>query len=633
MMAIYKFLPSVAKLFSAVTVGLFLVACSGGGDRPKPAPSAGPVVLSAVEVKAPVSRAAVDFYVNTKGVMVGIFSEPGVSRFNGLFNGLYRSVDGGVSWVFLDASRIYRQVFVHPDGDVFALTDDKLWRYTVAGEWEDITPPSSLFFQVGPYSKLGMFPDGTLFAKGDVRYKGYMYYSTVKGSGGGAWDSVKDPTNEAATGTLFYDFMVADTTQMLVKYEDDVYQTSTGKKFEKVYDFATHGFNVSYMSYGSDSNIYLMDGKTAWSSTDGGLSYQPIQPYVASGEEAIGFANIESYGGNLYYHSSSSVGWGSRYLPYISADGGESWSILANVTHLLASRSYGGTLYFLSSRLGVLELTIDGRLLSFGPRPEFTRYKSHVTSIASDSAGRLLAVANNELVRSADDGATWEVVKSDSLNQHVLVSADNTIIVAGGQNYFAFSSDNGVSWTEYRPTRTGLSGANSIREIYEANGRLYVSAYEEYRDPVTDAFVCREPYLGMIDSYDAGSMVWQSLSQPLGAFHQEGAVLQAIQACPGEYLRGRQSAILDYRQSDDDGLSWTGLAYGDYLGGFYSPRSPTVRAFFVLNTEILNIDGADYPLMNVATEDGVYVSGFDAWGHYIYVNYTTGAIYRSEDRF
>lgn len=635
MTTIYTSLRSIAKSLLALTAVACLVACSSGGGRPTTSPdSGGGRVLSETQIKAPVSRAAVDFYVNANGVMAGIFSEPGVSRYNGLFNGLYRSVDGGVSWEFLDASRIYRQVFVHPDGDVFALTDNKLWRYSVAGVWEDITPPNSLFFLVASYSRLGMFPGGALFLKGDTRNAGYMYYSTTKGSGGGAWKTMKNPTNKLSAGTDYYDFMIADSTRLLVKYGDDVYLSSTDDEgFGKVYDFATHGFNVSRMSYGSDDHIYLMDGKLAWSSSDGGLSYQSIQPYVASADEAIGFANIESFGGNLYYHSSSSVGWGSRYLPYVSADGGQSWSVLANVTHLLDSRSYAGKLYFLSSRLGVLEAMTDGRLLSLGPRPELSRYKSQVSSIASDNAGRILAVANNELVRSGDDGATWEVVKSDSLNEHILVAADNTLVVVGGQDYFAFSYDGGTSWTEQRNTRAGLSGINTIREIYESNGRLYVSAYEDYRDPVTDIFICREPYLGVIEAYDASLMTWQALSQPLGAFHQRGAELQAIQACPGEYLQGRQLTSHDYMRSVDNGVSWSASTYGDYLGGFYSPTNTASRAFFTLNTEVLNIDGADYRLANVAGEDGVYVSGFNALGHYVYVNYTTGAMYRSVDSF
>lgn len=85
--------------------------------------------------------------------------------------------------------------------------------------------------------------------------------------------------------------------------------------------------------------------------------------------------------------------------------------------------------------------------------PDTGRRITNITAVAALPSGTVLAGNYRRLVRSTDDGATWQVVYGSAV-QGLSVDDDGTVYAAAGGRGVVVSRDDGQTWT---PVNTGLS--------------------------------------------------------------------------------------------------------------------------------------------------------------------------------
>jgi photosystem II stability/assembly factor-like uncharacterized protein len=129
-----------------------------------------------------------------------------------------------------------------------------------------------------------------------------------------------------------------------------------------------------------------------------------------------------------------------------------------------------------TTRSGVLLVCSDStthRIASSGAVPELVQTLGQMTSIAVSSSGTLVAfVMPRYLLRSTDDGRTWGIIDSISLQpsrgRHIIDDPDGIFYSYGGEKLLTRSIDDGVTWD----TLPAIVSSGFVRVVSFGGGRM-----------------------------------------------------------------------------------------------------------------------------------------------------------------
>lgn len=181
--------------------------------------------------------------------------------------------------------------------------------------------------------------------------------------------------------------------------------------------------------------------------------------------DLMGFAVASD--GTLYAsgHPSAGAGLPEPVGLITSTDGGATWQV--------ASR--GGESDFHALTVGPSTVVaFDGALRSTEDRQAWTSRDLNVPVIAlaaSPDSGTLLATTQAGLLRSADDGVSWETLSPPEAAVLVAWADEDTVVAATATGRLAVSEDGGRTWT-LGPQSVGQAstlfadrGANGVVEV------------------------------------------------------------------------------------------------------------------------------------------------------------------------
>jgi photosystem II stability/assembly factor-like uncharacterized protein len=533
-------------------------------------------------------------------------SKPNVVYAGTARSGLYKSTDGGDTWVLtgrgLAIGTISAIVFdPQRSSTLYAMVEETgVYRSTDAGRtWKLTSPQGRPFQQVG-----GL----TLTA--DPRRPRVLYAGTQRGvyrsaNGGATWQQrskglppagwVRALAVDARTGILY-----AGLVEHGIFRSDDQGATwrpaGTGlPESLSAYALALDPAGAGTVLAGTDKGIYR--------SADRGGSWQ----FTAGGPEEHVFAlAFQRQGQGRAYAGSASSGI------FRSADGGASWQ-------------------------PALQNPPGGSVLDFAVGPNAVY------------AGTALGIGNEGVFRSLDDGATWEPSQSDLTATSVrAVEADpsdsRTIYAASGTNLYQ-STDGGASWRLLDlPPGIGIieqivvdpSLPSTVYATVNANGPLLRSddrgaTWRKVGQPPPQGFYVASDLaadgapgtlwaasgIGFFHSTDRG-VTWRPIH--LGS---EYLVLSAVEVSPRNpdviFVAGM--AVVDGRppqfearvfRSIDGGRTWTrqdsGLPAQDIKALALDPADPaTLWAATHWGIYRSTDSGATWrPMTAVSSDDGLY---------------------------
>ena len=290
---------------------------------------------------------------------------------------------------------------------------------------------------------------------------------------GSIWRSTDDGMSFsfAATGipnSSVNNIAIVDNNELFASTNDGLFKTADGGVTWQLLHFAPEiaaFYNVAFAK-NEQGHLFLSGGNKLWRSLDGGTTFTDNSPPLQNWEDISTIATIP--GGTVFLDAGQ---------VFKSDDNGDTWTALG----------------------------VDA--------PNFTHMEMH-------PSGYLLAFYYGGLFKSLDGGNTWEFVMtpftSGGGNNFAIGTAGE--IYLGGQNYFFWSNDNGVTWdsSSVSPPPTNLFypdhfTVNSAGHIYTAsvwndnilrsvdkglswnsipliNGNLYGGDYTAIRFSPTDHF-------------------------------------------------------------------------------------------------------------------------------------------------
>lgn len=459
------------------------------------------------------------------------------------FNGLWRSSNDGVDWQQFGPENVGGLLIsaVTREGAIIGFTDDDggLFRSTDEGlTWERT---SSGLEDVNGYFVV-QHQNGSLFTTSE---KGIYYSSDLgdswfpAGDSGPAWLMSVAPNGELWAGGSDGDI---------------VRSIDTGRTWQAL--AGLEGIGVFAFAYPPDGSVVVGTEQGLWRSTDG----QTFEPYAIT-EGLIGPLAVHALSNGELLVLVHRVG-----LLRVSADGTERTQLAAPVRDARALAVAGGTIIVGYEGRGIrtsidggtsFQLSgipyaadvhrmtvIDDEIFGATRRGSLYRTSDVGTSwleidlsidvdgpVARTRSGRLLVVANELLLGSADDGASWEVVTSGEVDGVIDVLTLGDTILVTSRDSLLRSSDDGTTWSTVRE--------GALSEMTLAPGG--------------DVFGISLNGSQLVRSSDAG-LTWSETPLAIDGIEFPHSLL--VDSDGVLYLLARSSPLAGAR-STDNGATWT----------------------------------------------------------------------------
>lgn len=450
---------------------------------------------------------------------------------------IYAGTDGGVfayngsNWVTVNTGlgnlTIHKLVFT-ANGDLFAGTDNGIFKLTNgAATWQNL----NINLPNDAIQSIAIDPNNTSHIVVGTGYN-YDQVGTLIGkvfhsiNGGGNWSQIA--TNISSTPIKSLLFTSINTLFAagwgVFQSTDNGTTWATAKTGLSGGSFNTNGCLAVTAS--PDHHIFYGTDEGVFKSTDGGITWQPANNGLT--RHNITLLKCDSQG-NLFcavwrYLGAGSVGFGDGVL-YKSKDDGNTWTpvniakdwryleIAELPNHdLICSHGFGSQ---------TPSATIIGSSLAVSHDHGSNWIDLNVMAglgycTAANAAGNMFTAGeSNGVFRSTDGGNTFNLYALPGLNSNVTsieVSPTGDMFVsAGGQRTLRFSTDNGMTYTNFTSTvLPDYKGATDI--IFDNNGKAYCTTTGQ---GVASLFTISPPFTanstivpvaGIIGSY--WKMVW-----------------------------------------------------------------------------------------------------------------------------
>lgn len=428
-------------------------------------------------------------------------------------SGLWRSVDGGLSWAAAGAglSGIDNlkpgEIFFSPNfetdqtiyfffRDEFGLTPGLLFRSRDAGQnWQPWQPPA----EAGKITALTFSPEGELLlgnAGGEISRMTMAALS---------WDEKKNRTgtggDEAANADVVSVAIAPDTagpTLLAVSSRQGLFVSEDGGQQWAQTDFPARGYGYALTRYrlsvspnfAKDQTVFVATGRSLHQSTDGGRSWTQLELDLGRRtSQPLSFPAQRVALSPDFAHDSTMLVSTSQGV-YRSTDGGQRWRQTLNfdveTSHadLLLFGSDGQTTYARSGYAQNLYKSEDGGQ-SWQEQPGEADFFS-VMDGAVNNRGELTIALEFEarLLQTDLQTAGWREIKgpAELVDITGVVSFSDSTLVIGGSGGLFRSDDAGQSWQKLGQssplagaTVTGLVGQAAFLIATLADGSIFLS--------------------------------------------------------------------------------------------------------------------------------------------------------------
>lgn len=460
-------------------------------------------------------------WVQTNGPYGG-YQLPLATNGSNIFAGRYRSTNGGANWTSMNVSQItagQMYDFAVMGTDLYTVTGYGVYRTTNNGtNWIDISPPglqssyassigiSGNTIYVGSHGLIYISTNNganwttsanNLPADRDVNVilpsganvliscYGKMYRSTNSGTN---WNAVAGMQTRTVNDILLAGsnyFAATDTGVYLSTNSGaDWQRTSTGLSALDAYSALT--YNGTTLFTGSQrTGIYKSTNNgTLWTQASGGLRDSAVLYMASLGtdvftESGKGVFKSTDNGGSWF---EANTGIANKDVPYMTSIG----------NNIFAGSSIGGDIYRSSdeglswqnvsaSGLGKAVLrglvakgsnlfvsivandTTQGIYKSTNNGANWSRVYSSYAAVMAVSTDKIYAGLYNGFISSTNDGATWQTVNIPNPNFGIqYLGAEGNTIVAGRQDNYYVTTNNGTNWITGVPPPGGQLNSYSI---------------------------------------------------------------------------------------------------------------------------------------------------------------------------
>jgi gliding motility-associated-like protein len=494
----------------------------------------------------------------------------------GVYDGIYRSADLGISWTSVGFGRgasalltkgdtVFAADTEHGNGFFFSIDNANSWKKPV----NNGLPKSTVFNLVKIGRKIFAGTAEGVFASSDL---------------GDNWTSVNngiDPINRA-----IYTIYVSGTTLFAGTSNSNSFYRSTdnGAHWNAIGNFQ----NTTSAITGDGLNLYVgsscagffrsSDNGNTWTRFNTGLHNTCITSLLVKGSQILAGSG---WGGGIYVSNDAGNSWSKKNSGlknawvstlmasdtviyagtywndlYKSSDKGHTWSPLkvyniggpwSNVNTAITSIVFSNNSIFASGIFSMIRSKDGGQTWKVLSIPTTTQF---VHTIAAQSDTLWATVANGDFVRSTDNGDLWNKVGSIPTQQLNCLLLNGSSFFVGSQNGIFVSRDKGASWSLINTGRfttsltkmgqTLIAGTNKGIYISNDNGISWLAA------GLSDIYVnCVYAYDGQIyagdgvhgvfRSNDKGS-TWVPIGQDIGQVNSIVAIKDKLFA--GTFFSG-----------------------------------------------------------------------------------------------
>ena len=432
--------------------------------------------------------------------------------------GIYESFDNGVTWIFLTLlNNIVNSIIINEnDNYIYAGIYTGVYRSSDDGLTWQLKNSGMQSYELIKYVAFGN--NNLIYAAADI-YGGKMYKSYDKGEQWIQVDSglpedkvtglvtyannafvcynnaaIYRTTNEGTNWTtagywygnyLFNSLTKNNSNDLLAATSVGIFISEYDGEFWDQLTYSISHFIISAISTQSTNIVVGVSDGGVYATTDGGLNwyqnslfeteyYYDVKKLSESSDGKI-FAAVDGYQiyKSLYMSTNEGLSWSSKgpFLEYgatsvhvdgndrillgefkkihFSTDFGSTWTstilyTAASYIYSIATKSnnlvFAGTYHN-----GVFRSTDNGSTFNFCGIPS-----GQVFALLVDNLGYIYAGCSSNLYRSTDDGSTWEISNQGmgvaTVRDLKLFSQDT--ILAGTSSGFYFSADHGNSWNQ-----------------------------------------------------------------------------------------------------------------------------------------------------------------------------------------
>jgi ligand-binding sensor domain-containing protein len=512
------------------------------------------------------------------GGVVGLAVDGGGSVYAARNDDIFRSDDGGTSWVNVTQGSVGSTFFsiyclyVTPGGDLYVGTASRgvYWSFDGGVTWnnDQIThdPHGGLGATI---IAIGVNGNDVIFA-GSFRSidNGATWLDMPFYGNAFAFDSVDDVYAGSSVGVQFSDD--EGTTWTLL---------DTGMEGERVEALAIDP-DDNLLAGTRDSGVFLStDAGATWSPVSTGL---PTLRVEALAFDSAGRAYLALTNGGLYRSTDLGSNWtdagsgladetflsllatdgqayaGNRYYGVLrSDDHGGSWTSAANAVMALPGPSdvavspVTGAIFLAAQGGGVYRSTngVDWELRSDG----LASTVAH--SVEFDSSGRLYAGTDDGVYASDDEGVNWSASNAGHEGTAaigILVDSDDGVyaVLADNPLQFVFSlqrsTDDGATWTEVLSDTSGTLPTTAESWAIDSQDRVFFGGMSVATESI------------IFISEDDGD-TWDEV-----ALYGQGTTSLAVDSSDRVYAT---MASNDLRVSDDSGVTWPIIPNGGWPTG------------------------------------------------------------------
>ncbi|MCC6462469.1 MAG: hypothetical protein IT260_18520 [Saprospiraceae bacterium] len=508
-------------------------------------------------------------------------------------NELYRSTNGGASWQKMPttpASIWYWPLVVGGDGNLYAGKSNELYRSTNNGQ------SWTLLTEID-HESIGALPGGEILIG---TYNKSIRRSTNNGQ---TWTDVATGVDATAG------FFVHPATGDVYTWADNISTGEQGKVWRSTdqglsWQVVLEGLNLQpyQIAFSPSGGIFIGAIDKIWRSLDGGANWTSIEPALTDTYRDVHVA--VSTTGRLFAFE-----W---YVSKYSDDNGATWhplqDPLGNNFYLFSTSSAGDLLAVRENSL--YRSTDNGATWSFASTGIL---HSTVIDLQHLDNERLLATTNDGLFYSPDGGANWQLVWNEVNLSNLSIGGLNVEATASGIWYFWNGSDiirfdnNGQTHTVLN---TNFNGTNDFENMWvnPVTNALFVSVWD-----------------GLFRSTDGG--------QTFTKLNNFGA--SGLSFLPdGSVLTTGANGLL---KSTDEGSTWFTLSPINlpnaplvapdgnlYILDLYLDTEPVLRV-----SKDLGLTWARIPLnTNMLVSEALAVNSA---GHVFIVDYSQSQVWRSVD--
>ncbi len=546
------------------------------------------------QLGGPMGGTVGDMAINSKDdIYVGVYS----NIFDQLYEGIYKSTDNGNTWKkfenTVDQFEVY-SIYINRKDDIFVGTNyrDRLYRSTdEGGNWEVINNG----YNTSECWAIGENKGGTVMFAGDGQF-GRLYRSTNYGDSWELSDNLPvlafaaDSSNNVYCGTFIGLYKSTDdglnwnrigfnnvAVNTILIGENDTIYCGTG-----YYDyddrqgvFYSPDTGKTWINIGLEDKVVLSLAFTSYGSLLAGTSMDGVFETFDKGKSWVQHKTrlYEKQAFRLKVNSNDDIFIGSeREGVFRSTDKGESFEEVGlPISGIYNIDFLGDSLIIAGTVSGVQKYNrITNEWKNIG--------LAFVLAVETDSVGNIYAATNGEgLYQSSDLGESWVQICQ---TPYVLnVKKINGTILAATDTGLIRSTNDGSTW-EYTPVRCGVDNnaieVNNNGDVWAAGRRhLYKSTDDGLTFDSTDALIFRYAdrnnlYVndslifvgdllvgnGILYSTDY-SISWQNKFKYRGTFSVGGNENYVIYGTPHDFL-----------YTLDKGLTWDSIPYPEKFYGY-----------------------------------------------------------------